>query len=282
MCTFTNEQQPTATLTIIKDAVPDDPQDFTFFSSAVGPDDFILDDDGVAGSATPNQMVFVLSGDQLGPENVGERVTPGWGSRSDVCVGDDDATTFSLGWLLDIEAGEDIVCTFTNYKDATLTIVKDALPDHPQDFLFNGTGTGVTNFTLDDDGPAGSATPNSQTFTFGGFNGGEKVIQEAATDGWSTTVECTGDTEAVVVGKTATVDVDPGEEIICTFTNVKTTATIIVEKQTEPDGAFTSFAFTSTIPGKAAFNLTDGQTNSTEVDPGVYTATEAAVRRVGR
>ena len=45
-------------------------------------------------------------------------------------------------------------------------------------------------------------------------------------------------------------------------------ATVIVEKQTVPDGAAGSFAFTSTIPGKAAFNLTDGQQNSTTRDPG--------------
>ncbi len=54
-------------------------------------------------------------------------------------------------------------------------------------------------------------------------------------------------------------------------------ATVIVEKQTVPDGAAGSFAFTSTIPGKASFNLTDGQSNSTEVTPGVYTATETPV-----
>ena len=57
------------------------------------------------------------------------------------------------------------------------------------------------------------------------------------------------------------------------FGNYKN-ATIIVEKQTVPDGAAGSFAFTSTIPGKAAFNLTDGQQNSTTLIPGVYTATE--------
>ncbi len=60
------------------------------------------------------------------------------------------------------------------------------------------------------------------------------------------------------------------------FANYKK-ATVIVEKQTVPDGAAGSFAFTSTIPGKASFNLTDGQQNSTSLDPGVYTATETPV-----
>ena len=53
-------------------------------------------------------------------------------------------------------------------------------------------------------------------------------------------------------------------------------ATITVEKQTVPDGAAGSFGFTTTIPGKASFSLTDGQSNSTTVDPGTYTATEDA------
>jgi len=51
-------------------------------------------------------------------------------------------------------------------------------------------------------------------------------------------------------------------------------AVVKVEKQTVPDGADGSFAFTSTIPGKATFSLSDGQVNETTVNPGVYTATE--------
>ena len=59
------------------------------------------------------------------------------------------------------------------------------------------------------------------------------------------------------------------------FANYKK-ATVIVEKQTVPDGAAGSFGFTTTIPNKASFNLSDGESNSTSVDPGVYTATEDA------
>ena len=41
-----------------------------------------------------------------------------------------------------------------------------------------------------------------------------------------------------------------------------------------PDGAAGSFAFTSDIPGKAAFNLSDNGVETATVDPGVYTASE--------
>jgi hypothetical protein len=52
-------------------------------------------------------------------------------------------------------------------------------------------------------------------------------------------------------------------------------AVITVEKQTVPDGAAGSFAFTSTIPGKGSFNLSDGGVETTTVTPGTYTATES-------
>ena len=49
-------------------------------------------------------------------------------------------------------------------------------------------------------------------------------------------------------------------------------AELTVEKQTEPDGAAGSFGFTFT--GQPGFNLSDGQSQTFTVDPGVYTSTE--------
>jgi hypothetical protein len=51
-------------------------------------------------------------------------------------------------------------------------------------------------------------------------------------------------------------------------------AVIKVAKQTVPNGASESFAFTSTIPDKANFQLSDDGVETTTVDPGTYTATE--------
>ena len=102
----------------------------------------------------------------------------------------------------------------------------------------------------------------------------EKLTAGAGTDDWI----CSQPTTTIANGPfpCAYVDIDAAENRVVTgkdFGNYKK-PTIIVEKQTVPDGAAGSFAFTSTIPAKAAFNLTDGQQNSTEVVPGVYTATE--------
>ena len=51
-------------------------------------------------------------------------------------------------------------------------------------------------------------------------------------------------------------------------------ALVRVEKQTVPDGAAGSFGFTSSLPGRATFNLTDGGVEEALVKPGVYTASE--------
>ncbi len=66
---------------------------------------------------------------------------------------------------LDIDAGETVVCTFTNTKHASLTVVKVTDPaSDPQDFDFDLTGAGVPA-DLDLDTDAGDATlPSQDTF----------------------------------------------------------------------------------------------------------------------
>lgn len=56
------------------------------------------------------------------------------------------------------------------------------------------------------------------------------------------------------------------------FRHADTDGTLIIEKQTLPDGASDSFTFTGALPG----SLTDGQTMLKSVTPGTYTVTEAA------
>ena len=91
----------------------------------------------------------------------------------------------------------------------------------------------------------------------------EQLTSGAGTDGWICSEPTTTDRERRLPVRVRDIDGDVTPNVIGKdFGNYKK-ATIIVEKQTVPDGAAGSFAFTSTIPGKASFNLTDGQQNST-------------------
>ena len=62
-----------------------------------------------------------------------------------------------------------------------------------------------------------------------------------------------------------------GETVTCTFNNTKR-GTIIVEKQTSPDGATGSFTFTGTAAGTISDN---GKITVANLVPGTYTSTEA-------
>ena len=91
-----------------------------------------------------------------------------------------------------LDAGENVICTYTNTNESTITIIKDAIPNDTQDFGFTTTGTGPVGFTggfsLDDDAgvPGGDNTlSNPVTFTFPAAQLGQKTVTEPAVSGWS-------------------------------------------------------------------------------------------------
>ena len=108
----------------------------------------------------------------------------------------------------DAGSGDAITCTYTNKKDATLTIVKDAQPNAAQDFAFTTSGPQLSGFLLDDDGDG--TLSNTKVFTISGDGFGAKTVTESETAGWSLTdITCSEGTDA---GRTATVEVDPGDD----------------------------------------------------------------------
>ena len=128
------------------------------------PADLDLDTD--AGNATlPSQDTFSLNASQLGAHTVTESALAGWDLTALECTGAGGDSSTNLGdraATLDIDAGETVVCTFTNTKHASLTVVKVTDPaSDPQDFDFDLTGSGVPA-DLDLDTDAGDATLPSQ------------------------------------------------------------------------------------------------------------------------
>ena len=90
-------------------------------------------------------------------------------------------------------------------------------------------------------------------------------MAETVPDGWDlTSAVCSDQSDPDAI------DLDPGETVTCVFTNTKR-GTIIVEKQTSPDGAAGDFTFT----GDASGSIGDGeQIVVDDLVPGTYTSTE--------
>ena len=82
---------------------------------------------------------------------VTETVVDGWDLTGLVCTSTrstSTATPAAPSVSIELAAGDTVTCTFTNTQRGSITIVKDAVPDHPQDFTFSGD---LGDFTLDDD-----------------------------------------------------------------------------------------------------------------------------------
>lgn len=216
-CTFENTQE--GSITILEDSVDNDPQVFGFSATGLTPNTFTLDDDG-AGS---NQRTF--SGLAPGTYSVSEDPDPaGWQLTDITCVGGGSNTTDAgRTATIGLDLGEDLTCTFTNTELGSIKMMLDTVPDDGQDFDYSAAGLSPTAFTLDDDDTVilPSATPDAHLFPT--VLPGAYSVVETVPPLWNLdSISCvdpdngsTGNTGTF----TATVDLDPGEAVTCTFTN---------------------------------------------------------------
>ena len=253
-CTFTNTKD--GKLIVEKQTLPDgDNASFGFTTTATGAGTFSLTDGG-------SEASDVKPGTYTATENI----KAGWELTSLSCS-DQNSTTDKPGRTatFDIAPGEMVTCTFTNTKEGRLIVEKQTLPDgDAASFGFTTTATGAGTFSLVDGGEqARDVKPGTYTAT------------ENAKAGWELTGLYCSDQNSTTdrAGRVATFDIAPGEMVTCTFVNTKD-GRLIVEKQTLPDGDAASFGFTTTATGAGTFSLTDGATESRDVMPGTYTATE--------
>jgi uncharacterized repeat protein (TIGR01451 family) len=108
--------------------------------------------------------------------------------------------------------------TCSNPVGGSITIIKDATPDDPQDFAFTVSGSGVSNFSLDDDNDG--TLSNSQSFT--GLSDGSYSFSENAVANWTLTgITCSGASNSTITTNATGVDINlsGGENITCTFYN---------------------------------------------------------------
>jgi ribosomal protein L2 len=159
-----------------------------------------------------------------GSYTVSELVPTGWSLSNVEFVtsdGSDSSSWTGSTATIDLDPGETITVRFHNTQLGSITVIKDAVPDDPQDFDFTVTGTGLTPFSLDDD--ADPTLSNTQTFT--GLLPGVYTITETAVAGWTlTNIVIGGAVSAGISGSTATINLAAGETVSVRYTNVVTPA----------------------------------------------------------
>jgi hypothetical protein len=224
-CTFTNGIN-NSSLTIVKRANPNDGTDFPFNTEgpSLPPTTFTLDDEPVQ----PNDSVehsMTFNNLAAGSYTSSEKLPGGWVLEDVTCPG----AKFNFDpkgnrVVVEIPAGADIICTFTNVIKGggvgTITIIKDAQPDDEQDFVFKGDVIGP--FRLDDDGNNTNDLSNQATFT---LKDGVYSIIEQLPSGWSLdSIVCEGGKAGPNKEGTG-IDFEifggPKTNITCTFVNVK-------------------------------------------------------------
>jgi uncharacterized repeat protein (TIGR01451 family) len=242
-CTFTNGRQ--GKVVVVKQTNPDGDQQTFSFSASYDGNGFSLadgqqDDSGLLAPGT---------------YSVSENVPAGWAQSSATCNDGSSPSSIALG------AGETVTCTFTNVKQGQV-VVRKVMVGGTGSFDFTGTPSG----TISQNGGTISATVAP----------GEHSSTESVPSGWDLTdVDCDDSNSTGNLGQaTASFVVAPGEVVTCTFTNTKQVGTIVVEKQTLPNGDPQAFSFTASYD-QDGFTLSDDQESSSgPLDPGTYSVAE--------
>jgi hypothetical protein len=191
-----------------------------------------------------------------GSYDVTEDVPAGWDLDGVVCTGGDSAR-ITDGVTVELDEGEDVTCVFTNVERGSILIVKETDPPGAAGFEFIGD---LGSFALDDGGSR----------VFGDLVSGDYDVTEALSAGWDLDdVVCTGG-DSTVAANGVTVHLDPGKDVVCTFSNVGR-GSIMVVKETEPDGGV-GFDFSGDL---GDFSLDDGDSETFDaLLPGDHGVTE--------
>ena len=256
-------------ITIIKDTVPDDPQDFSYTSTIPGFETFTLDDDGDETDPGPfrSLTVDVAPGEyrvqEVLPVDEFDLTALVCTDPSGLGVG---GTTTDLATglaLINLAASETVVCTYTNTKQApmgTLIIEKDTIPNGSTPFSFTPAGFNSGDvFVLDDDGTA-LPNPNSMSFQVPG-DVALTVTETTVTGFVLSDIVCTNAAGPIPAARvtvnlpSVTVTVLDDETVTCVFTN-RQQGRIIIRKNTVPNDP-QDFLFIAAGSGLSNFLLED-------------------------
>ena len=236
-CTFTNDRR--GTIVIQKETDPDGSAAIFEFDPSWGPNFFLSD----GGSIGPTELA-------AGVYSVSEVAAADW-TPSASCS--DDSPVNAIG----LSPGETVTCTFTNrHARGHIIVTKETDPNGaPESFLF------TANFDSD-----GFSLADGESEDSGELLAGTYSVSETPLAGWDLTVATCDDGSPP--GEIA---LSPGETVTCAFTNAKR-GRIVIQKETDPDGAADSFEFDPSWGPN--FFLSDGQSTFADLPSGTYSVTE--------
>lgn len=176
-----------------------------------------------------------------------------------------DGTAGSDSVTVNLDDGDDVVCTFTNTASpGVITINKTVVGSTPgSDWVFSG---GLGDFTL-------PAAGGGQTFN--DVPAGVMTVTETAVSGWTAAVSCDNGASG-----TNSVDIDllPGASVTCTFTNTAQpqTGAVTIVKQVVGQAPVNPWAFSGSL-GDFTLPASGGSQTFNNVPAGSIMVTETAV-----
>jgi hypothetical protein len=205
---------------------------------------------------TPFSLTDASAAHSSGPIDEGtytitEDVPTDWDLTDVACVFTNtsdpaDFSEISDGVSVELGSGEDVTCTFTNTKRASVTIKKVTVPAEVPavgSFSFSQTFDASGNFSLG----------HNDTKVFSNVVAGaaKTVVESDPGPGYALTgIACTGATTYTGTVATRTLSVTPaaGETIVCTFTNTRAGVSVTKTATETYTRSFTWEIVKSTLP----------------------------------
>ncbi len=213
-CTWTNTKQ--ATIDIVKEGVgagPGAPFDFDVPGEFTEPNDTLTLTTPTDGG-DDSKSYRVPAGTY--PVTEQTDLPGGWDFTALSCS--NDSPTDGRTATIQVEPGEEVTCTWTNTKQAEITITKVTVGEGEATFDFAvPPAFGEPDDTLSLTPPAGGGSAADSFFVPAGEY---TVAEEQVPDGWDfTSLTCTN--ESVVTDASVVIEVGPGEQVTCTWTNTQ-------------------------------------------------------------
>ena len=237
---------------IRKSTAPAGGTGFTFTQDVDNSGNFTLDHRGIRPFSNVRPGTYTVT--EIDPSGLGYELV-----AISCSVGAATVDVATRTAMITVGSGEAVSCLFENTEDEIVVIEKRTVPPGGSGFTFSDDLGTPNSFSLND----------AQTRTFTHVPGGKYQVTEGAMPGYElTAIDCTVEGVSVpgdLTSRTANISLtQPGGNAHCTFTNTKL-GTLIMRKQTLPDGAPDAFGYTISGPNtNDSGSLTDG--GSTQVD----------------